>query len=166
MEVSMAVIMDCNNAIGNGHPKGYFPCFIKNHLKRLKKICTRKIKITGRKSFEKRNVWEAPGYDLIISKSGYHNKKGSTFLDLKNCLHVCELLDMDIIFLGGESIFTQGIEYCDKLYVTQVPLAIENPTCFFPKIDPNEWKLVKEQKGVKDLNNRSDYVFLDYERIV
>lgn len=73
--------------------------------------------------------------------------------------------DSDEVFIiGGASVYKQGLNYADRLYITEVQADIEGDI-YFPEFDKSEWKEIKREKRKKDSENIYDLDFVVYEKI-
>lgn len=73
--------------------------------------------------------------------------------------------DSDEVFIiGGANVYRQGLNYADRLYITEVDVKAEGDI-FFPEFDKNEWKEIKREKRFKDAENIYDMDFVVYEKV-
>jgi dihydrofolate reductase len=73
--------------------------------------------------------------------------------------------DSDEVFIiGGANVYRQGLNYADRLYITEVDAEPEGDI-YFPEINKNEWQEVKREKYSKDTENEYDMDFVIYEKI-
>ena len=61
-------------------------------------------------------------------------------------------------------IYSFLLPYVEKIHATEIDQNFEGDA-FFPKLNPEEWKEVSREKGIKDEQNTFDYDFVEYERI-
>ena len=66
--------------------------------------------------------------------------------------------DKDLFVIGGGEIYKQTIDKADTLYITHVDQIIDGDV-FFPKIDPQKWQKILEEK-------HEGYSFVTYARKV
>jgi len=73
--------------------------------------------------------------------------------------------DSDEAFIiGGANVYTQGLNYADRLYITEVQTEAEGDI-YFPEFNKNIWKEVKREKRPKDAENIYDIDFVVYEKV-
>jgi len=148
MIVSMICAMDENRGIGH---QGKIPWHIREDLLRFKHLTTGRTVIFGRKTYE-----SLLGY---YQRSGRPMPKRKTIIITRqkawqpNGLSIChsieEAIDLakkiepkEIFISGGAQIFSQGIKYAEKLYLTIVKGRYQ-ADAFFP--DYSDFKVVKEE---------------------
>ncbi|NLA62383.1 MAG: dihydrofolate reductase, partial [Bacteroidales bacterium] len=61
-------------------------------------------------------------------------------------------------------IYNTAFNDVDKLYITRIHHAFEDADTFFPKINFDEWTLIKEEKHNADDRHAYDYTFQTYTR--
>jgi dihydrofolate reductase len=166
MIVTAYVLMDLNNAIANN--EGFFPYYIERHYRNLRKMLRRTYTIMSRKAVkEHRRIFHNMRYNCYITRDRtFASNKDFIFYNLERAMHVLSLNDRNISIIGGESIFKQTFDYCDRIVVTEVQLIIDNPYHYFPKIDLAEWKLVSSKELNVNLMNHQPCIQKIYERIV
>ncbi len=73
--------------------------------------------------------------------------------------------DSDEVFIiGGANVYKQGLNYADRLYITEVQADVEGDI-LFPEFDKGQWKEIKREKREKDVENIYDLDFVVYEKI-
>lgn len=73
--------------------------------------------------------------------------------------------DEEIFIIGGGQIYKLFIEKADRLYITHVDASFPDADTYFPIIDKNKWKIIKEDKHKKDGENIYNTNFVIYEKI-
>ena len=66
--------------------------------------------------------------------------------------------------IGGGQIYAQALELADRLIVTHVHTVIENADTFFPKIDPQQWKVDQRSELYTDEETGYTFEFVEYIR--
>ena len=61
-------------------------------------------------------------------------------------------------------IYSLLLPYTNKMYVTEINQDFEGDA-LFPKINLDEWQVVKREAGVKNEKNNLEYEYVTYERI-
>ena len=134
--VSAIVAMAENDCIGKDND---LPWHIPADLKRFKALTMGKPIIMGRKTFESifmRLGKPLPGrISIIVSRSGYAAEGAITCPSLESAIakakEIAAQQNLDEIFIGGGGeIFTQGLPYTDRIYLTRVHLVV-NGDAFF-----------------------------------
>ena len=70
----------------------------------------------------------------------------------------------EAFIIGGTNVYKQGLNYADRLYITEVQADVEGDI-LFPEFDKNEWKEISREKREKDAENVFDLDFVVYERV-
>lgn len=87
---------------------------------------------------------------IITSHPEESNNIDVTFTTVEDFLNNIEYLDTgekDIYIIGGASIYSQLLPYCEKIYMTVIPKIYSCADTFFPQLDSKEWKKVKEEQA-------------------
>ena len=129
-----------NNCIGK---QGKIPWHISEDLKRVKQYTTGKVVVMGRHTWESIPQKFRPLSDrvnvIISSRENLElppNVECFTSIDEALRAHASET----IIGFGGQRIYESLIDQADTLYITHVPVMIEDGDAFFPQIDPLIWR--------------------------
>ncbi|HMT02922.1 MAG TPA: dihydrofolate reductase [Burkholderiales bacterium] len=138
------------------------PWHIPEDLKFFKEITFNKPVIMGRKTFEsigkalpnRKNIVISNNKELILEGAFVYSSLIEAINDNKSFPEIC--------IIGGEEIFKQAIKFIDKLYLTIVDVKVNNPTAFFPKINFNEWHLIKQNSIISKSGINCN--FKEYER--
>lgn len=73
--------------------------------------------------------------------------------------------DSDEVFIiGGANVYKQGLNYADRLYITEVQSDVEGDI-LFPEFDKSQWKEISREKRIADEENKYDFDFVIYEKI-
>lgn len=73
--------------------------------------------------------------------------------------------DDELFVIGGGQIYKLFIEKANKLYITHVNAEFPDADTFFPIIDREKWKIISEDKHLKNEKNIYDCNFVIYEKI-
>jgi dihydrofolate reductase len=140
--ISIIVAVAKNNVIGKDNSLLWH---ISEDLQRFKKITENHTVIMGRKTYfslpfrplkNRRNI--------VISKS-VANIDGVEVVDnLRSAFDLCKGED-EVFIIGGASIYSQSINYADKIYLTKIYKSFEGDT-FFPEIDNKKWQLTDKSE--------------------
>ncbi|MCX6763540.1 MAG: dihydrofolate reductase [Candidatus Moranbacteria bacterium] len=73
--------------------------------------------------------------------------------------------DSDEAFIiGGANVYKQGLNYADRLYITEVQDDVDGDV-FFPDYDKSQWKEIKREKRKADDESQYDLDFVVYKKI-
>ncbi|WLR52951.1 dihydrofolate reductase [Bacillus tianshenii] len=159
--ISFLVAMDKNRVIGKGND---LPWRLPEDLKYFKRVTMGRAIVMGRKTYESIGK-PLPGREnIVITRNKDFQVEGVTvFHSVEEAVKEAKSRDEEVFFIGGGNIFEQTLKGADKLYITKIEESFDGDT-FFPEIDPEEWKLVSQEKGLHDEKNPYEYYFQVYER--
>ena len=151
------VAVDLNWGIGY---KGNLLLRIPEDMKFFKQMTLGKVVVMGRETFE-----SLPGKEplkdrinIVLSKSkSFINEKVTICRSLDELFHELKKFDSDDVFvIGGESIFSQLLQYCTEAYVTKIENTFIEDKYFYNLDKEDEWKLVSssEPRTYKDIEFR------------
>ena len=165
MITSLIAAVSDNSVIG---AMNSLPWKLSEDLKFFKRTTVGKPVIMGRKTFESMNSRPLPGrLNIVLTRNvDYVVPDGVlVFGNLRSAIDSLEFKNSEECFvIGGESIFTEAMEFVNRMYVTKVHATIPNGDAFFPTIDATAWKLMSEEFHQADEKNEHDYTFTFYER--
>lgn len=90
-------------------------------------------------------------FNIVITSSSTINPDPTAFLKLEEFIKWLPKLKegkQDIYIIGGASIYKQLLPYCDKVYMTMIPKVYENADTFFPQLESDKWKKIKEEQTI------------------
>lgn len=162
MIVSAIVATAKNGVIGKDNN---IPWYLSADLKYFKRTTLNHHIIMGRKSFQSIGRPLPKRTNVVVTRD--------PFFVASNCLiarSIEEALNLaydnnetEAFIIGGGQIYAQSMPLWDKLYLTEVDLEVEGDV-FFPKINPEEWRLVSVDPHQTDEKNEYDYTFKIFER--
>ena len=153
--MNLIVAVDNNFGIGKG---GVMPWHISEDLKHFKAMTLNKTVIMGRKTLE-----SLPGgkplkerNNIVITSDRSFECDGVTVCNTIDEVvkKVKKLAQKDVFVIGGASIYSQLLPYCDRAYVTHVLADYEVDTYMVDIEDSPDWILEtmgeeKESGGVR-----------------
>lgn len=149
-----------NNALGKDNDLVWH---LPDDFKRFKRLTSGHHIIMGRKTFESfPKLLPGRKHVIITRKEDYHPDNTSVVHSLDEAIRISKLDEQPFIIGGGE-IYKIAMEKAEKIELTRVHGEFEADT-FFPEIDENKWKLVKEEFHDKDEKHKYSFTYLTYER--
>lgn len=144
-----------NNALGKDNQLVWH---LPNDFKRFKEITSGHYIIMGRKTFESFPKPLPNRTHIIITRQKNYK--------VENCIVVNSIekaiavvpKNETIFIIGGAEIYNQSIDFADKIELTRVHANFE-ADAFFPEINLNHWKLIQEEKHLKDDKHNFDFTF-------
>ncbi|HOC35935.1 MAG TPA: dihydrofolate reductase [Tenuifilaceae bacterium] len=158
MVISIVVATSENRVIGKNNQLLWH---ISEDLKRFKKLTTGHTVIMGRKTFESIGQPLPNRHNIVISRSEGLKFEGCTAAkSLADALEIAST-DEEVFIIGGGEVYRQALPLAERIYLTLVHANYEGDT-FFPALNPNEWKVVREEKVSP--TEGPGISFLDYVR--
>lgn len=134
MKVSAIAAMSSNRVIGKDNK---LPWKIPEDMKRFRTITSGNPVIMGRKTYESIGK-PLPGRQNIIlsTQTDYKVEGALVFQGINQALAYCEnnFEDKEVFIIGGEQIYTHGMKYVRKIYLTIVNQEFEGDA-FFPEFE-------------------------------
>ncbi|ALS22106.1 dihydrofolate reductase [Paenibacillus naphthalenovorans] len=157
--ISLIVAHDKNRLIGSNNS---LPWYLPNDLSHFKKITTGNIVVMGKNTYESIGKPLSNRINVILTRDNSCKIEGCI---VSNSIHkllqnIC--VEEEIFIIGGANVYSQFMTIADKLYVTYIDHQFEGDT-YFPEYESN-FKLIGDEKGMKDDKNPYDYYFREYVR--
>jgi len=130
----------------------------------FKRMTSGRTVVMGRKTYESIGFALPNRKNIILTRD--------TQFSAKNCEVVHEMNEIlerykdtkeELFVVGGAEIYKEFLPYAKRLYITEIKQAFEADT-FFPNFDKEEYDVIKNEKGVKNVQNPYDYQFVIYEK--
>lgn len=150
-----------NNALGKDND---LPWHLPDDFKRFKALTTGHKIIMGRKTLESFPKLLPQREHIVITRDRDYTPKFPCTLvhSVEDALEL--VADNETAFIiGGGEIYKQSMGFATDIELTRVHASFEADT-FFPEIDEEKWKLVKEEHHPKDERHQYDFTFLTYQR--
>lgn len=161
LSISVAV---CNNNIIGGDNKLLW--HIPEDLKRFKENTMNKTMIMGRKTFE-----SLPG--ILPGRTHVVLTRDKSFkVDSQNVIVIHNLEEIlatysntkeEAFIIGGGQLYNSTINYCKKIYLTQVNKDFEGDT-YFPDINYDEWDILYSSEEKINPKDSIPFKFIDLIR--
>lgn len=160
--LSIIVAIAKNNVIGKDNKLIWH---LPEDLKRFKKITTGHTIIMGRKTFESLGRVLPNRKHIVLCNDAQLNidDKNVEIINSVDKLEKYENSENENFVIGGASIYKLLLPKTNKLYITRINQEFEGDV-YFPEINESEWKIVEQEKGIKDENNPYDYEYITYVR--
>ena len=161
--MNLIAAVDKNWAIGL---KNKLLVSIPADMKFFRETTSGKVVVMGRKTLE-----SFPGKkplknrtNIVLTKNPSYQAEGAIVVHNEDKLReeLKKYDSEDIFVIGGESIYRQLLDECDKAYITKIEYAY-TADAYFPNLDEKEeWKITaeSEEHTCFDL----EYFFLTYEK--
>lgn len=145
---SIIVAIGNNNEIGKNNKLLWY---IPEDLKKFKEITQGKTVVMGRNTFKSIGKILPNRNNIVLSKNlqNINNKKNLEICDdfskiIKKYKNSVE----EVFIIGGAQIYKKTLELgiVEKLYISHIDFSDNEADTYFPEIDYNLWKKVKEEK--------------------
>lgn len=123
--------------------------------------------IMGRKTLESLpGILPGRKHIVISTTTKIHSSPEVIFVSSFHEAILCaENMEAEKVFItGGERVFKDGLEIADTILLTRIKTQKYAGDAFFPKIDPDEWILQREEDHRDEPNHTDNFTFMDYER--
>ena len=156
--LSIIVAIAKNNVIGKDNKLIWH---LPEDLKRFKKITTGHTIIMGRNTFESLGRVLPNRKHIVLCNDAQLNidDKNVEIINSVDKLEKYENSENENFVIGGASIYKLLLPKTNKLYITRINQEFEGDV-YFPEINESEWKIVEQEKGIKDENNPYDYEYI------
>ncbi|MGM0835044.1 MAG: dihydrofolate reductase [Bacillota bacterium] len=158
--ISMIVATDRNGLIGKDND---MPWRLPEDLTYFKRITTGSTVVMGRNTFESIGKPLPNRENIILTRNSDYHVEGCKTLPSIERLKEMAQSEEEVFVIGGANIYMQAMPFTETLYLTYIDEEFVGDT-YFPEIEESEWKLVSEEKGVKNEKNPYDYFFRVYKR--
>ncbi len=144
--ISIMVAIANNNVIGYNND---LPWHYKKDLKYFKEVTTNHKVVMGRKTFNSiidRNSKPLPlRENIVVTRNTDFSYPGVMVVnDFKKYMESLQSLEEEVFIIGGNEIFTESINYADRLYITHINKDYQGDV-FFPSYNKEDFKLIKKE---------------------
>jgi len=159
MTVSLIVAMAHNRVIGVDNK---LPWHLPADLKYFKSVTLGKPIIMGRKTYESIGRPLPGRTNIVVTRNPDWHADGVTVVaSLDEAIAAAGDTD-EVMIIGGAEIYGAALQAADRLYVTEVDLAVDGDA-FFPAIDPALWREAERDPHAA-AGGQPGYSFVRYER--
>lgn len=160
MRISIIVAFDHNRLIGKNNA---LPWHLPADLQHFKKLTMGHHMVMGRKTFESIGKPLPGRTSVVVTTDPMWIFPGCISApSLPLAIEACEGAE-EVFLIGGARIFTEGMKYAHRLFITLIDHEFEGDT-WFPEIDGNIWKEVGREHHQKDDRNAWNYTFVEYQK--
>lgn len=145
---SIIVAIGKNREIGKGNKLLWH---IPEDLKNFKETTTGKTVIMGRKTFESIGRPLPNRKNIVLSKNGdkesFEQKGIKLYQNLENLIADYKNYEEEVFIIGGEQIYREFMQkgLVSRLYISYIEFSDSEADAYFPEIDYNSWKIIKEK---------------------
>ena len=160
--LSIIAAIGRNNVIGINNS---LPWKLSGDLKYFAKTTAGKSVLMGKNTFL--SIVKMIGKPLPNRKNYVLSRTETEFAGAEIIRNIQDFIsshkDEEVFVIGGASIYELTLPLVDRMYLTEVEFDGAGDA-FFPAFDRSEWKLISEEKHLKEEKNECNYNFKIYER--
>lgn len=144
-----------NNALGKDNQLVWH---LPDDFKRFKQLTTGHYIVLGRKTFESFPKPLPNRTHVIITRQKNYKAEGCIIVNsVEEAMKTVPKTE-DVFIIGGAEIYTQTIDFADKIELTRVHTSVD-ADAFFPEINLKKWTLTNEEFHPKDEKHTFDFTF-------
>ena len=166
MEIVLIVAVADNGVIGSS---GAIPWRLKTDLQRFKTLTLGKPMVMGRKTFVSLRRPLRGRTNIVVTRDAGFRAAGAVVTTLLADARMVATGDAlrrlatEIAVIGGAEIYTQWMEYADRLEITEVHAKPAGDT-YFAAIDAAVWEEVARVRHSAGPDDSADFSFVTYRR--
>jgi dihydrofolate reductase len=166
MQIVLIVAVADNGVIGSD---GAIPWRLKTDLQRFKTLTLGKPIVMGRKTFVSLRRPLPGRTNIVVTRDASFRAAGAVVTtSLADARAVAtgdalRRLATEIAVIGGAEIYTQWMEYADRLEITEVHAKPAGDT-YFATIDAAVWEEVARVRNAAGPDDSADFSFVTYRR--
>ncbi len=162
MKISMIAAMAHDRVIGKDNQ---MPWHLPADLAHFKRVTLGKPVLMGRKTFESIGRPLPGRRNLVISRNpGYQAEGIEVVGSVEAALALLAGSSVEeLMVIGGGHLYAEMLPSADRLYLTQIDLAVEGDTRF-PAFDDGQWQRIDCESHPADEKNPHPYSFETWQR--
>jgi dihydrofolate reductase len=159
--ISFIWAMDENRVIGKNNQ---LPWHLPEDLKFFKRVTMGHPVAMGRKTHESIGRLLPGRENIVITRNRDISCEGCTVIySIEEFVTYCQEKNDEVFVIGGAEIFRELLPVVNRLYITMIYEKFDGDT-LFPEFSLEDFKLVLQEKGIRDEKNPYDYEFFIYHR--
>lgn len=133
------------------------PWHLPEDLKRFKALTMGHHIIMGRKTYDSLGRLLPGRTTVIVTRNeGYHVEGALIAHSLEQALALCKN-DDEVFLIGGAELYQAGLSLANKLYITEIDLAVAGDA-YFPEIPSSQWQETAREAHVSEKGLNFSYV--------
>lgn len=153
-KLSLIVAIANNGVIGVDNT---LPWHLPEDLKRFKALTMGHHIIMGRKTYDSLGRLLPGRKTVIVTRNeGYHVEGALIAHSLEQALALCKN-DDEVFLIGGAELYQAGLSFANKLYITEIDLAVAGDA-YFPEIPSSQWQETAREAHVSEKGLNFSYV--------
>lgn len=162
MIVSAIVAISRNRVIGSDNQ---IPWYLPADMAFFKRTTMGHFVIMGRLTFLSMGRPLPKRSNVVVTRDLFFTATGCLIAhSLEEALSLAqEAGETEAFIIGGGQIYRESMEYLDRIYLTEVDVAVEGDV-FFPELKENEWEVIRSESHPADEKNDFPFTFKTLER--
>ena len=162
MRLSLIAALDRQHAIGRGNA---LPWHLPGDLQHFKALTLGKLVLMGRRTAESLGRALPRRRNLVLTRSGRVPFDGmQAVASLDEALDIAASDGEELCVIGGGDVFALALPIATRMHLTWVDTVVEGADAFFPRFDPEQWRIVASQAHLADTAHALAFDFVDYVR--
>jgi len=158
-QLTLVVAMDAKRGIGIDNK---LPWHLPEDLAHFKRVTLGQPIIMGRKTFDSIGRPLPGRRNIVVTRNrDWHHEGVDAVGSLEEAIALAG--DAPASIIGGAQIFSEALEFADRMIVTHIEREYHCDT-FFPEIDPGKWTATAREPQHSQAQDL-DFSFVTYERI-
>lgn len=143
MAITLIAAVDDTGALGR---QGSMAWHHREELRHFKEYTLGKTILMGRATYESIGRPLPKRRTVVLTKDKSFHPGGVEVLHtFTNALALGYVLE-ELVVCGGASVYRQFLPEASKVVLSHVPLTVEGADVWFPKLQPGEWRLTREEQ--------------------
>lgn len=161
MNVHIITAIDNNNGIGIDNR---LPWRMPSDLAFFKSKTLNQVIVLGRKTLDSLPKILPLREHWVLSKSAINTDKAIGFSSVDAVLKEAKERDIsDLWIIGGSMVYEQFLPIATDLWITRIDADVK-ANRFFPKWNPQDFKLISEEAGKKTEHDQYDFSLFHWKR--
>ena len=136
MNISIIAAIGKNNELGRGNDLIWH---FREDMRFFKEMTTGNTVIMGRKTFESLPHALPNRQNIVItSNSDYVADGGEVALGINEALELAK--NDEVFIIGGGRVYSEFLQYADKLYLTEIDDVCQDADVFFPRFNKDDYR--------------------------
>lgn len=135
--VSMIAAIGKNNELGSGNQLIWR---LPHDLKFFKNTTMGKDIIMGSNTFYSLPKLLPGRRHIVLTSKNIENDQILILHSKEELIEYLKQIKKEVMIIGGASVYSQMLEYADKLYLTEIEATSHDADAYFPKINYQEWE--------------------------
>lgn len=163
MRLSLIAALDRHGAIGKGNA---LPWHLPADLKRFKALTLGKPILMGRRTAESLGRTLPGRRNLVLTRSGRVPFEGMHAVgSVDEALRIAGADGAtELCVIGGGEVYALCLPRAARMHLTHVDTVVADADAFFPRFDPDAWRVTAREAHGTDAKHAFAFEFADYVR--